>query len=61
MNNSELIGFENLLGRKVLEDPRIIAATNKIKIAVEEYEACLVAVAIEQGLVKEDYDKKEIH
>lgn len=61
MKEETLVGFENLLGRKVLEDPRIIAATNKIKIAVEEYEACLVAVAIEQGLVKDNYSKEEIH
>lgn len=50
METQELIGFENLLGRRVLEDERAVKALDEIKRAVESYEAVLVALAIEYGV-----------
>jgi len=53
MEEQQLVGFENLLGRKILEDPRIKEAEAKIRVAVDEYEALLLALAVEHNLIKD--------
>jgi hypothetical protein len=52
-DKDRLIGLENILGKRVLEDPRVRAAFKDIEMALENYEAVLIIVATEAGLVKD--------
>lgn len=59
MIQSERVGLENLWGKGVVDDPRLLEIEKEIKSLIEKYDEMLVIVAIEQGVVIPEI-KKEI-
>lgn len=46
----ELKGIDKIIGRDVLEDPRVVEAYEKIKKAIEVYEDMIIKVNDEKKL-----------